>query len=86
MPTVKRAGPYRFFFYSNERGEPPQIHVQRDGSLAKFWLAPVALGKLCTRSAWAPAKSRFPRGSSDYSRSKRVLQSFPSIVDCVLEP
>jgi hypothetical protein len=43
MPTVKRTGPYRFFFYSNERAEPPHIHVQRDESLAKFWLAPVAL-------------------------------------------
>ena len=23
MPTVLRWGPYRAFFYSNERGEPP---------------------------------------------------------------
>ncbi|WP_231363466.1 DUF4160 domain-containing protein [Thioalkalivibrio sulfidiphilus] len=36
-------GPYRFFFYSNERGEPPHIHVQRERFLAKFWLSPVAL-------------------------------------------
>ncbi|MBW6456390.1 MAG: DUF4160 domain-containing protein [Trueperaceae bacterium] len=28
-PTVLRDGPYRFFFFSNERGEPPHIHVQR---------------------------------------------------------
>jgi hypothetical protein len=45
MPTVLRIGPYRFFFYSNERGEPVHIHVQRDRSIAKFWLQPVALAK-----------------------------------------
>ncbi len=43
MPTVMRIGPYRFFFYSNERGEPAHIHIQRDQSLAKFWLNPVTL-------------------------------------------
>ena len=45
MPTVIRIGPYRFFFYSNERGEPAHIHVRRDRALAKFWLEPVALAK-----------------------------------------
>ena len=43
MPTVLRIGPYRFFFYSNEKGEPPHVHVQRERFLAKFWLNPVAL-------------------------------------------
>lgn len=43
MPTLRRSGPYRFFFYSNEQGEPPHIHVQRDHLLAKCWLRPVAL-------------------------------------------
>jgi hypothetical protein len=43
MPTVRRAGPYRFFFFSNEGLEPPHVHVERDRALAKFWLAPVAL-------------------------------------------
>jgi hypothetical protein len=43
MPTVLKIGPYRFYFYSNERGEPPHIHVQRERFLAKFWLSPVAL-------------------------------------------
>jgi hypothetical protein len=38
-----RIGPFRFFFYSNEDGEPVHIHIQRDRMLAKFWLAPVAL-------------------------------------------
>ncbi len=43
MPTVLRIGPFRFFFYSNEDGEPAHIHIQRDRMLAKFWLKPVAL-------------------------------------------
>jgi len=42
MPTVKRIGPYRFYFYSNENDEPPHIHVDRDALSAKFWLSPVA--------------------------------------------
>lgn len=43
MPAILRIGPYRFFFYSNEKGEQPHIHVQRERFLAKFWLNPVAL-------------------------------------------
>jgi hypothetical protein len=42
-PTVTTIGPYRFFFFANEAGEPAHIHVERDRSLAKFWLKPVAL-------------------------------------------
>ena len=39
MPTVKIPGsPYRFFFYSNEAGEPPHVHAARAGNEAKFWL------------------------------------------------
>ncbi len=44
-PTVARIGPYRFFFYANELEEPPHIHVQRERSVAKFWLEPVALAR-----------------------------------------
>ncbi len=43
MPTVLRIGPYRFFFVSLDRGEPPHIHVRREGMVAKFWLDPVVL-------------------------------------------
>ena len=45
MPTVMRIGPYRFFFYSNEGNEPPHIHVESGGKLAKFWLHPVSLAE-----------------------------------------
>jgi len=43
MPTVLRIGPYRFFFYAGDRGEPPHVHVERDDDTAKFWLDPVRL-------------------------------------------
>ncbi len=42
MPTVFRAGGFRFFFYSNEgdpRG-PVHIHAERGGAEAKFWIEP----------------------------------------------
>jgi len=43
MPTVFRSGPYRFYFYSADREEPPHVHVVREGKVAKFWLDPVWL-------------------------------------------
>jgi hypothetical protein len=43
MPTALRIGPYRFFFYSADRAEPPHVHVERDADVAKFWLDPVRL-------------------------------------------
>jgi hypothetical protein len=38
MPTVLRWGRYRAFFYSNEGGEPPHIHVRSGNREAKIWL------------------------------------------------
>jgi len=43
MPTIANIGPYRFFFYSSDRDEPPHIHVERERNKAKFWLDPVRL-------------------------------------------
>lgn len=43
MPTILRAGPYRLFFYSADRGEAPHVHVEREAKRAKFWLDPVRL-------------------------------------------
>jgi hypothetical protein len=45
MPTVKRVGPYRFYFYSHEPNEPPHVHADRDELSAKFWLVPVKLAR-----------------------------------------
>jgi hypothetical protein len=43
MPSVLRIGPCRFFFYAGDGNEPAHIHVERDDSVAKFWLSPVRL-------------------------------------------
>ncbi len=45
MPTVFRAGKYRFFFFSNEGAEPPHVHIESDDNYAKFWLDPIDLAK-----------------------------------------
>lgn len=45
MPTIFRSGPYRFFFYSGDGGEPPHVHVERDDCEAKFWLDPLFLDR-----------------------------------------
>jgi hypothetical protein len=43
MPTILRIGAARFFFYSNEGNEPPHIHIEQAGAIAKFWLSVVSL-------------------------------------------
>ena len=43
MPTILKEGPYRLFFYSGDRVEPPHVHIERDDQIAKFWLNPVML-------------------------------------------
>ena len=45
MPLALQVGPYRFLFFSSDRGEPIHIHVKRDRQLAKFWLNPIRLEK-----------------------------------------
>lgn len=44
-PTVMRREGLRFFFYSDERAEPPHIHVAAGGNAVKFWLGPVELAR-----------------------------------------
>ncbi|MGH8457089.1 MAG: DUF4160 domain-containing protein [Stenotrophobium sp.] len=45
MPTVLRIGSLRFHFYSDERNEPPHIHVATTDAECKFWLDPVRLAR-----------------------------------------
>jgi len=40
MPAALRVGPYRFYFYSYDCGEPRHMHVDRENKSAKFWLDP----------------------------------------------
>jgi hypothetical protein len=41
MPTVATINGFRFFFYSEERTEPPHIHVEKGDCETKFWLNPI---------------------------------------------
>lgn len=41
MPTAKRVGPYRIYFYSYDCDEPRHMHVDSEKFSAKFWLDPV---------------------------------------------
>ncbi len=43
MSTIFSNGPYRFFFYAGDRDEPIHVHVERDDSIAKFWIEPIRL-------------------------------------------
>lgn len=40
MPTTLRSGPYRFYFYSYDCGEPRHTHVDRESMSVKYWLDP----------------------------------------------
>ena len=55
VPTILRAGPYRFFFYSNEGTEVPQVHVEREARVAKIWLRPV---RVCRSGGLPPPEPR----------------------------
>lgn len=45
MPKIDIPGPYRFHFFSDERNEPPHVHVKREKAICKFWLSPLALAQ-----------------------------------------
>ncbi len=45
MPTILKAGPYRFYFFSHETDEPPHVHVDRENCSAKFWIETGALAR-----------------------------------------
>ena len=41
MPTLLVIEGFRFYFFSDERQEPPHVHVRKGDSVAKLWLRPV---------------------------------------------
>lgn len=43
MPTIMIIDGIRLYFYSNEKGEPPHVHVEYQGLTAKIWINPVYL-------------------------------------------
>ena len=73
--NFKRVGPYRLFFTSNDLDEPPHIHVERDGMVAKFWLSPIRLSKSARFPAHELAKmERIVR--EDYSAIMEAWHEF----------
>lgn len=40
-PKVHVEDGFQFWFWSNEQGEPPHIHVFKGGASAKWWLDPL---------------------------------------------
>ncbi len=63
MPAILWVGPYRFFFYAGDGGEPPHVHVERERFVAKFWLEPV---RLQTSGGF---------GRSEINRIQRLVES-----------
>jgi Domain of unknown function (DUF4160) len=46
VPTVLQERGFRFYFWSDERNEPPHIHAKSGNAYAKVWLGPpVALAE-----------------------------------------
>ncbi len=43
MPKVLDVEGFRFFFFSDERREPPHVHVEKGDGAAKLWLQPVRI-------------------------------------------
>ena len=43
MPKVLDVEGFRFFFFSDERQEPPHVHVEKGNGAAKLWLQPVQI-------------------------------------------
>lgn len=45
MPTLLLWKGHRFLFYSKEIGEPPHIHVLKDGKQLKVWLRDLGVAR-----------------------------------------
>jgi hypothetical protein len=41
VPSIRISGPYAVYFTSDDRGEPPHVHVDRENMAAKVWLSPI---------------------------------------------
>ena len=48
MPTVLTKDGFRFFFYSREGNEPPNIHIIGKGGEMKIWLNNLVIAKVTT--------------------------------------
>lgn len=51
MPTLMIWKGHRMFFYSKEIGEPPHVHVLKDGKQLKVWLSDLRVAR---KAGFAP--------------------------------
>lgn len=51
MPTLLLWKGHRFLFYSKEIGEPPHVHVLKDGKQLKVWLSDLRVARVAGFSA-----------------------------------
>jgi len=58
MPTVPRLGEFRFFFYTLDGVESPDIHIERHDKLAKSWLVPGGLAESRRFRSHEPSRVR----------------------------
>ena len=79
MPTVRRIGSARFFFYSNEGTEPPHIHAEEAGAVAKFWLEPVSLGFVESVPSTRPSSPGTARGRTSRRVSGGMACALPAL-------
>ncbi len=66
MPTLLRIGRYQFKFFSNERDEPPHIHIKAGECEAKFWLSSLEVA------------SNYGFKTHELNEMKRILQEYQS--------
>ncbi|MCK4469518.1 MAG: DUF4160 domain-containing protein [Desulfobacterales bacterium] len=80
MPTIMKIGSFRFHFYSDERNEPPHIHVATPDGECKFWLQPVRLAR--NKKSYLNRKSeRIPRSLLRGMRANLKIANFLTVED-----
>jgi hypothetical protein len=57
LPTLMTIEGIRIYFYSNEKGEPPHVHVEYQGLTAKIWITPVSVASIQGLKAKEVAKA-----------------------------
>jgi hypothetical protein len=45
MPTLMRIAAFRFYFYSHEPHEPPDIHIDKGEATIKVWLGSLEVAR-----------------------------------------
>lgn len=46
MPTALRVRGCRFYFFAEERNEPPHVHVDKGSGTIKLWLRDLAIARM----------------------------------------